>query len=462
MLRLGCGMEHQDRDSFDSLDHQVLLARLREKLHDNRFVRLIAALLQAGYLEEWRYHATLSGSPQGSVLSPILSNIYLDRLDDYVETTLLPAYNQGDRRHTNSPYARLRQVVGALRKAGYPDEARQVRRVQQTLPSLDPADPTYRRLRYVRYADDWLLGFAGPRQEAEAIKRQIGVFLHEHLKLELSETKTLITHARTGAARFLGYDIVTLQHDQKHDWRGRRSLNARIGLRVPQEVLQEKCARYRHHGKIIHRMELTHDTPFSIVAQYQAEYRGLVAYYQLADNVSQLNRLKWLMERSLVQTLALKLRVSVNQVYRRYRATLQTDRGPRAGLQVTIARGDGRPPLVATWGGVSLARCRRAVLNDAPLYVPAPRAELERRLLAQTCERCGAQDQIQVHHVRALKDLRRNGQAERPLWVRMMAARQRKTLVVCHTCHVAIHAGRPTGQAAATGRTLESRVLRKA
>jgi len=278
MLRLGCGMEHQDRDSFDSLDHQVLLARLREKLHDNRFVRLIAALLQAGYLEEWRYHATLSGSPQGSVLSPILSNIYLDRLDDYVETTLLPAYNQGDRRHTNSPYARLRQVVGALRKAGYPDEARQVRRVQQTLPSLDPADPTYRRLRYVRYADDWLLGFAGPRQEAEAIKRQIGVFLHEHLKLELSETKTLITHARTGAARFLGYDIVTLQHDQKHDWRGRRSLNARIGLRVPQEVLQEKCARYRHHGKIIHRMELTHDTPFSIVAQYQAEYRGLVAY----------------------------------------------------------------------------------------------------------------------------------------------------------------------------------------
>ena len=210
-------------------------------------------------------------------------------------------------------------------------------------------------------------GFTGPRQEAEAIKRQVGTFLHEHLKLELSETKTLITHARTGAARFLGYDIVTLQHDQKHDWRQRRSLNAHIGLHVPREVLRDKCARYRHHGKIIHRMELTHDSPFSIVAQYQAEYRGLVAYYQMADNVSQLNRLKWHMERSLVQTLARKLRVSVNQVYHRYRATLQTDRGtscrpPGHGC----ARRQSTTPLVATWGGVSLARRRRASSMTRP------------------------------------------------------------------------------------------------
>ena len=77
-------VEGDIRACFDTLDHTVLMTTLREKLHDNRFLRLIETLLQAGYLEEWRYHATLSGSPQGAVLSPLLSNIYLDKLDNYV------------------------------------------------------------------------------------------------------------------------------------------------------------------------------------------------------------------------------------------------------------------------------------------------------------------------------------------------------------------------------------------
>jgi group II intron reverse transcriptase/maturase len=443
---------------FDSLDHEVLLARLGERLHDRRFLRLIAALLKAGYLEEWRYHATLSGSPQGAVLSPVLSNVYLDQLDQYVETVLLPAHNRGGCRRTNPTWARLAAEAARLRKAGEPAQARLLRRQMQAVPSVDPADPDYRRLRYVRYADDWLLGFSGPRHEAEAIKQQLGAFLRDQLKLELSEAKTLITHARSGAARFLGYDIAVLHDDRKHDRRGQRSLNGKVGLRVPPDVMRDRCARYRRHGKATHRKELTHDAVFSIVAQYQSEYRGVVAYYQLADNLHRVNRLKWLMERSLVQTLALKLRASVNQVYRRYRATLRTDRGPRAGLQVTVERGGGRKPLVATWGGVSLARRRTAVLDDSPLSIPAPRTELERRLLAQACELCGSREQIQVHHIRALKDLRRRGQAERPLWVKMMAARQRKTLVVCRACHTAIHAGRAVRRPAADRATLESRV----
>jgi hypothetical protein len=162
-----------------------------------------------------------------------------------------------------------------------------------------------------------------------------------------------------------------------------------------------------------------------------------------------MSRLKWLMERSLTQTLAHKLGLSVNQVYHRYRATLQTDQGPRAGLQVIVERGAGRKPLVATWGGASLVRRTTAILNDAPLSlsIQAPRTELEQRLLADTCELRDSREHIQVHHVRALKDLRRKGQADRPRWVKLMAARQRKTLVVCRACHHAIHAG-PTGQPA--------------
>ncbi len=447
---------------FDTLDHTVLIAILREKLHDNRFMRLIANLLRAGYLEEWRYHATRSGSPQGAVLSPILANIYLDKLDQYVETVLLPAFNRGDRRRPNPTYARLQGRIQRLHRQGQDDHARTLRRQLQQMPSLDPTDPAYRRLRYLHYADDWLLGFIGPRAEAEALKQQLGAFLREQLKLDLAEHKTLVTHARTGAARFLGYDVVVLHADHKRDRRGHRSLNGQIGLRVPPDVVKAASARYLHHGAPRHRMELTHDSALSIVAQYQADYRGLVNYYRLAYNLHQLNRLKWVMERSLTQTLAHKLRVSAQKVYGRHRTHLQTDHGPRVGLQVTVARGEGKQPLVAQWGGVSLARRMDAVIEDHPYRIWGSRTELEQRLLAQTCELCGAQEAIQVHHIRALKDLRRAGQGERPAWVTVMAARQRKTLVTCQQCHAAIHAGRAVPHPAARGHALESRVLRKA
>ena len=428
---------------FDTLDHAVLVSILAEKLHDGRFMRLIAQLLTAGYLEDWRYHATLSGSPQGSGLSPILANVYLDKLDRYVETMLLPAYNRGERRRPNPPYAQVRGQMHRRKNQGEQDRVRELRRQMQQLPSLDPADPAYRRLRYLRYADDWLLGFAGPRQEAEEIKKRLATFLRDELKLELSQEKTLITHARTGAARFLGYEIVVLNNDQKRDRRGHRSINGQIGLKVPLDVVQSKCARYLRHDKAFHRPELLHDSPYSIVAQYQQEYRGTIEYYRLAYNLHQLNRLKWLMEWSLTQTLACKLTVSVGKVYRRYQTTLQTDHGPRAGLRVTAQRGEGQQPLVANWGGITLARQPKAVLNDQPTHIWGPRTELEQRLLADTCELCGSHDDIQVHHIRALKDLRRKGRAEKPTWMQIMAARQRKTLVTCRWCHAAIHAGRP-------------------
>ena len=181
---------------FDSFDHEVLLAILRETLHDGRFLRLIENLLRAGYLEDWKFNATLSGTPQGGVVSPILANIYLDRLDKFVETVLLPAYNRGAKRRMNMAYNRLLHLAHFYRKTGRPERAAALKRQQQKLPSLDPNDPKYRRLRYIRYADDFLLGFCGPRSEAEEIKQRLAGFLRDELKLELSKTKTLVTSAR--------------------------------------------------------------------------------------------------------------------------------------------------------------------------------------------------------------------------------------------------------------------------
>ena len=232
----------------------------------------------------------------------------------------------------------------------------------QQLPSLDPADPGYRRLRYLRSADGWLIGLIGPRSEAEDIKERLKVFLRDRLKLTLSETKTLLTHARLERARFLGYEIAVEQADHKHDWRGHRSINGQIGLRVPKQVIVAKCRPYLHRGKPIHLRERIDDSVYTIIAQFQQEYRGLVEYYQLAVNCSQLKRLKGVMEQSLTKTLAHKLRISVPQVYKRYGTWLDTPGGPRKGLRVVVERGEGKKPLVASWGGISLARQVKAIL----------------------------------------------------------------------------------------------------
>jgi len=429
---------------FDRLDHTVLLAILREKIHDGRFLGLIAGLLRAGYLDEvWRFNRTLSGVPQGGVVSPLLANIYLDRLDQWVETTLVPQYTRGTERALNRPHIRLMATARRRDQSGQHAEARRLRQQARRLPSHDPTDPHYRRLRYVRYADDFLLGFAGPRSEAEEIQRQLGAFLRETLKLELAEEKTLITHGRTQAAHFLGYDVHVLHNDAARDHRGHRAINGGIGLRVPLEVRKARCARLMARGKAVHRPELLADSVFSTVARYQQQYRGLVNYYRLAYNLYSFSRLKWVMETSLTKTLARKLRISVTQVYRRYRARIQTPYGPYKGLRVTVERA-GKAPLVAEWGGIPLRRNMDEPLNDSPDRVWNDRSELEQRLLAEQCELCGARTRLVVHHIRALRDLERPGRTAKPAWVVAMATRHRKTLVVCPTCHWAIHTGRPT------------------
>jgi group II intron reverse transcriptase/maturase len=426
---------------FDSLDHSVMLSILGDKIHDGRFLRLMKGLLEAGYLEEWVFNATLSGTPQGGVVSPILSNIYLDRLDKFVETTLLEAHNRGKRRKENRRYARTQRRARHLASRGLAEEARALRRQVQAMPSVALNDPDYRRLRYLRYADDFLLGFSGPRSEAEEIKRQLGEFLHEQLKLDLSEAKTLITHGRTQAARFLGYEVTVLHNDHRHDRRGRRTINGQIGLKVPADVVRAKCASYCQHGRARPRMERINESVYDLVVRYQLEYRGLVEYYRLAYNLHQLARLKWVMQESLAKTLADKLQISVAKVYKRFGTTKQTARGPRRVFRVTVER-EGKRPLVALWGAIPLVR-----RMDVPLPVPyqpvrRQRATLVLRLLANTCELCGSHEGVQVHFERRLKDLQRDGVAGTP-WAQAMVKRHRKSLMVCEGCHPQIHTGRP-------------------
>jgi group II intron reverse transcriptase/maturase len=431
-------------DCFGSLDHQMMLAIVAEKIHDGRFLRLISHMLKAGYLEDWQWHATLSGSPQGGIASPVLSNIYLDRLDQYVEQRLLPEYNLGRRRRPNPAYQVLEYAIQRARRHADKAEARRLALQRRQFPSQDPEDPGYRRLKYVRYADDWLLGFAGPRREAEDIKSKIAAFLREELKLELSQPKTLITHATSRAARFLGYEI-RAQHSDTKITRNRRAVNGAIGLFVPRTVIRQRCALYMSKGKPAQRGALLHDDDFTIVAKYQAEYAGVVQYYLLAQDVFRLGRLHWVMETSLLKTLAGKHRSTVTAMARKYKATIVTPAGPRKCLQVTVERDRGRKPLVTRFGGIPLKRVRTAVLTDRrPVMASARRNELIHRLLAGCCEICEDTVSLEVHHVRKLADLSKPGRREKPAWMHLMAMRRRKTLVTCRRCHEDIHAGRLT------------------
>src|SRR5690349_5027682 len=270
-------------DCFGSTSHEILMKIVAEKISDNRFLRLIRNMLKAGYMEDWQYHETLSGTAQGGVLSPLLSNIYLHKLDEFVERKLIPQHTRGNSRKVNREYSRLAKRRQAARRRGDRAGARELARQMRNLPYGDPMDPGYRRLKHIRYADDHILGFIGPKAEAEQIKARLAAFLRETLALELNQSKTLITHARTRAARFLGYEI-TVQHGNTKLTGGIRSANGRIALRVPRDVIKAKCAPYRRRGKPWHRPGLQNLPDYDIVRIYGAEYRGIVNYYLLAQD----------------------------------------------------------------------------------------------------------------------------------------------------------------------------------
>ena len=430
-------IEGDIRDCFGSLDHEILISILAENILDNRFLRLIRGMLRAGYLEDWTWNATLSGAPQGGIASPVLSSIYLDRLDKFAEAVLIPEYTRGKDRKANPAYTKVANAIAAARRRGDRATVRKLRQQRRCLPSGDPRDPGYRRLRYIRYADDHLLGFTGPKAEAEQIKQRLARFLHDDLKLELSPDKTLITHARTQAAKFLGYDI-TVQHSAT-----RPHVNGVIGLQVPRTVITAKQAPYlTHHGKPGYRPRLLNHSDPEIISAYGAEYRGLVQYYLLAGNVSALNRLRWAAETSMLKTLACKHRSTVTTMARKYKAVTSTAHGPRTCFEARTER-PGRKPLIARFGGIPLKRDKTAILNDR---LPAPattrRKELVTRLLKGECEWCEQRAPVQAHQVRKLADLGKPGQ-EQPAWAQLMTRMRRKTLIVCAPCHQLIHNGKP-------------------
>jgi len=448
-------IEGDIRGCFDNIDHDILLGILARDIHDGRLLSLIRMCLEAGVMEEWEYHKTYCGTPQGGVLSPILSNIYMHELDVFIEDELIPQYTRGDRRATNPEYRELGNAIARARRRSDTELAQQLEQQRREIPSVDAQDSNFRRLRYVRYADDFILSFIGTKSEAEAIKAAIGEYLRDRLRLEMNASKTLITHARTEHARFLGYAISIYHADDKitrnteNQRIKRRSANGKVRLGVPYGLVDEYAKRYMQNGKPIHESALLAFSDAHIIDTYQARFRGLAEYYKFAVDRHCLNTLKGIMQVALVKTLASKYRSTVGRIYRKYRGTQTVEGYEYKTLQVDVPTKKGKRTIY--WGAIPLRvvePSNNIALNSDKYfdkYINV-RSDLVQRLQADTCELCGSQENCEVHHVRKLSDLKRRwtGRKQKPDWVVRMIAMHRKTLVVCHECHVRIHAGKPT------------------
>lgn len=426
-------VEGDIKGCFDTIDHELLIEIVGRKIKDARFLKLLRHLLKAGYLEDWQYHRTYSGTPQGGIISPLLANIFLNEFDQWIETELKPTYTKGNRRKTNPAYSRLRSRINQNRRGKKtPEQINEWKRELKQLPTRDPYDPNYRRLWYVRFADDFLIGFIGPKAEAEKIRSRIKNRLGQ-MKLTLSMEKTKITHAPTERAEFLSYEITFPIH-----LKGNRRLAGKATFLVPRNVITKWKAKYQQKGKIVSHRGRVNAPLADIFKQYDTEIRGLWQYYQYALNASKhISHIRYMAERALVATLCHKLRTKKTAVYRRFSYV-----GKRKCLGVKTEKG-----TQITFGNFTMQRSN--FRDSTPIYDLIfkeyyGRRQVITRLEKGICEIDGCESLgEEVHHIRAMKDLnkwKKRGVTP-PAWVKAMMAMYRKTLIVCKRHHREIHCG---------------------
>ncbi len=438
---------------FDNIDHDVLVGILRERISDDRFIRLIRKFLKAGYVEDWTFHNTYSGMPQGGIVSPILANIYLDKLDKYVKeyirhfdmgTKRRPGKESNDLANERKRTVRkLKKVKDGTEKAALVARLKAIEQERAAFPSGDEMDGSYRRLKYIRYADDFILGVIGSKEDALRIKEDIKSFLSESLALELSEEKTLITH--TGkSAKFLGYEItVTRNNHQRRDVQGRlrRTYGKRVRLNVSMATLRDKLLEYGameiklRNGKEVWkpkcRSGLIFNDDLEILDRYNRETVGFCNYYLIANNCVVLHNFRYIMEYSMYKTFAGKYRSTVRKINKKYRYNkLFTVKYEQKGAIKS-----------RTFYKTSFKR-RTTAFNGSCDIEPYSIADVSRtnltdRLKAEKCELCGATGKLIMHHVRNLKDLK-----GKESWERLMSARKRKTIALCPSCHRLRHLGK--------------------
>lgn len=436
-------VEGDIKGCFDNINHHVLVDIIGRKIKDARLIKLVWKFLRAGYIEDWKYHTTYSGSPQGGIISPLLANIYLNELDKFAEKTAKAFYKKRDREHTKEYDAVMNALVLVkyhLKKATgqqKSDLLKQKKRLQRQLRKIPCSSQTDKVMKYVRYADDFIIGVKGDKIDCEKIKKQFGDFISQELKMELSEEKTLITHS-SQFARFLGYDIRVRRDNtvKPHGTHLQRTMNMNVELCIP---FQDKIMPFLFNKSIIRQLKdstlepiarkyLYSCTDLEILTAFNAELRGICNYYALASNYTKLSYFAYFMEYSCLRTLAGKHKTTSRKILNKYKS-------------------DGKWSIpYKTKSGTKYCKfadymkCKKSVdfdevIVDYAVMHASTRTTFEDRLSAEVCELCGKINApLEIHHVNKVKNLK-----GKDFWEIMMIAKKRKTIAVCKECYHKIH-----------------------
>jgi len=437
-------VEGDIKGCFDNIEHHTLVDIINAKIKDARLIKLIWKFLKAGYMENWQYHATYSGCPQGGNASPILANIYLNELDKFAKKTVEEFHRTRSTVHTKE-YNRIAGMITKTRKqlkmvAG--QEKTSLLKLQKELRTKLRKTPcrsnTDKVMKYIRYADDFIIGIKGDKMDCENIKRQFSEFIGQTLKMELSEEKTLITHS-SQYARFLGYDISVRRDNsaKPHGNHIQRTLNGKVELCVPFTdkimpfLFGKSIAQQKQDGTIepIARKYLRGCTDLEIVSAYNSELRGICNYYALASNFNKLSYFAYLMEYSCLKTLAGKHKSTSRKIVRKY-----SDGKGGWSIPYKTKQGDRRREFAKFMDCKNTDSFNDLIIDSAVLHA-STRTTFDDRLSARVCELCGKTDvPLEIHHVSKVKNLK-----GKDFWEQMMIAKKRKTLAVCKACHLQIH-----------------------
>lgn len=443
---------------FDNIDHSVLLNLLKARIDDADFVGIISLMLKAGFLEDWKFHETRSGTPQGGIVSPLLANIYLHELDLKMDE-LIAGFDKGNRRalcaeyksivykveHACSRVKHFDRLGDETAKAKWLRRHAEVRAQLLRTPASDPMDPSYRRLRYVRYADDFLIGIIGSRADACKIMDMVRDYLGSVLHLRVSVEKSGVRKATDGV-EFLSYGIRTFSMPSKmrivtqtggrRD--GKRSMIGKIQLSVPIDKVRSFSTRHRYGTftpfNALHRNDLLHCDQIEIVDVYNSEMRGFANYYALARDVKiNLRKLEYLWQTSLLKTLAAKNATSVMSVVNRYKV------GPnRFAFTYSV---NGKTVSRKLWKlsemDKSANRTNTVDLIDGNEWLILPKTSVLQRAAASECHFCGKiGGRFHLHHVNPVRNMKIAG----PI-VSARVGRSRKTVPMCEECHILLHKG---------------------
>lgn len=430
---------------FDDIDHETLIGILRKKIKDERFISLIKKFLRAGYLDIDRVlKNSLAGTPQGGIISPILSNIYLHELDEYVKRLQAECEKGKERKH-NPEYVALQNRRLRLAKEGMTGnkEYKALTRAMRELPSGDPKDDGFVRLKYVRYADDWIVGIIGPQALAEEIKEKVGQFLKSELHLTLSQEKTRITNARTEEAEFLGYRIRLGRSDKEQkvtkstNWTGRifarRSTGFQIVLKAPIDRVIKRLAQKGfcdNRGNPTCRKGWANLDEDQIINLFSSVNRGLQQFYRPSDNWGEMRRIQYILKYSLLKTLALKRKTTIAKVVRN-------------GCVFTVVKRKAGDKTIQFHENSDWRTNRDAFskAKDVDLVKMSARLRTRSRLGFDCCI-CGESKGVEMHHVR---HVRKMSEKKAKGFMRVMAILNRKQIPVCEQCHLKIHSGKYDG-----------------